>query len=360
MISADAARPPPPALVATLPIETLRALAILVLVSFHVIGGPEAGRGLALSYPHPLRHYADLMIDVRMPVFAFIAGAVYGMRPVAPAQLGVFLTGKLRRLALPGITAITVFLLMATAMHTPEGIIHRPWDAYLRHYGIFWFLQVMLVIFATYGTLDVLTRGRALMPALVLSLVALAAGWRFDSDIMALNRVTHLLAYFLLGMAFMRHLDRVMAHRRPAAAVALVALGLGLGLNLLVLARTGAYSAERLDLQSLLFGTGACVAGMLLLPRLRWLQWLGAFSLTIYLYHILATSMMRRVLAGAGVDLPWVQVLAGTVAGIALPVLLHLVCLRWPVTRLMVLGLRPRDGRRDQPRGASLAAAGRV
>lgn len=29
-----------------LPIETVRAIAILVLVSFHVIGGPEAGRGL--------------------------------------------------------------------------------------------------------------------------------------------------------------------------------------------------------------------------------------------------------------------------------------------------------------------------
>uniref|UniRef100_UPI0035AFCA27 acyltransferase family protein n=1 Tax=Paracoccus sp. TaxID=267 RepID=UPI0035AFCA27 len=84
-----------------LPIETVRAIAILVLVSFHVIGGPEAGRGLGLQAPHPLRYYADLLIDIRMPLFAFIAGAVYALRPVRVEKLGSFLVGKFRRLALP-------------------------------------------------------------------------------------------------------------------------------------------------------------------------------------------------------------------------------------------------------------------
>lgn len=333
-----------------LPTETVRAIAVVLLVSFHVIGGDQGGRGLGLEYPHPLRFYADLLVDLRMPLFAFIAGAVFGLKPVAPDRLGPFLTGKLRRLALPGFTAITVFLLMSTAMHSPEGIITHPWDAYLRHYTIFWFLQAMLVIFVTYCTLDILTGGRILLPALVLSMVAVVAGWGFQSDIMALNRVTHLLAYFLLGLTFIRHLGWIQRHRGPIALAGLAAMLAGLTLNLLILSRSGAFSAERLDLQSLLFGCGACISAFLLLPRLGWLQWLGAFSLTIYLYHILATSMSRRVLGAAGVESPWLLVLVGTVAGIAIPVALHLLCLRFGLTRLMVLGLREKSPRtRTQP-----------
>lgn len=323
-----------------LPIETVRAIAVLLLVSFHVIGGAE-GRGLGVVYPHPLRYYADLLVDLRMPLFAFVAGVVYGLKPVQPENLGTFLVGKLRRLALPGITAITIFMLMARAMDSSDWrVLVHPWDAYVRHYAIFWFLQAMLVIFVVYGTLDVLTRGRILMPALALSLVAVVAGWSFESDIMALNRVTYLLAYFLLGTAFIRHLDWIGAHHRAVAAAALAMLGLGLAMNLQVLHQTGAFSDQRLDLQSLLFGAGAAVAGILLLPRLNWLQWLGAYSLTIYLYHILATSMSRRVLERIGIESPWLLVLGGTALGIGLPVLLHLVSSRFALTRLLVLGLR--------------------
>lgn len=263
-----------------LPIETVRAIAILVLVSFHVIGGDgaEGGRGLGVTYPHPLRFYADLLVDIRMPLFAFIAGVVYALKPVEPAQLGHFLLGKLRRLALPGITAITVFMLMAAAMGSREGrIITHPWDAYLHHYAIFWFLQVMLVIFVTFGTLDILTRGRILLPALALALLALALGWKFDATFLALNRYTHLMAYFLLGVAFCRYQPLVRRHRGLVLTVALAALAAGLVLNLIVLRQTGAFSAERLDLQSLLFGCGICIAAFLLLPSLPWLSWLGRF-----------------------------------------------------------------------------------
>lgn len=345
----------------TLPIETVRAIAILVLVSFHVIGGDgaEAGRGLGITYPHPLRFYADLLVDIRMPLFAFIAGVVYALKPVEPAQLGRFLIGKARRLALPGITAITVFMLMAAAMGSREGaIISHPWDAYLHHYAIFWFLQVMLLIFVSYGTLDILTRGRVLLPALALAMLALGFGWRFDATFLALNRYTHLMAYFLLGVAFCRYLPLLRRHRALVLGLALAALVAGLAMNLMVLRQTGAFSGERLDLQSLLFGCGICVAAFLMLPSLPWLSWLGAYSLTIYLYHILFTSTTRRLLLAAGIEAPWLNVLMGTAIGVGMPILLHLLANRYRLSRLMVLGLRDRDAaRRRQPAGAGTPLA---
>ena len=44
----------------------MRGLAVLLLVSFHVIGA-TSDAGLQLDYPHPLRVFADLLIDLRMP-----------------------------------------------------------------------------------------------------------------------------------------------------------------------------------------------------------------------------------------------------------------------------------------------------
>nr|WP_246175293.1 acyltransferase [Paracoccus limosus] len=349
-------RPAAPARPADLPIETVRAIAILVLVSFHVIGGDGGGggRGLGVTYPHPLRYYADLLVDIRMPLFAFVAGVVYALKPVEPAQLGRFLLGKLRRLAVPG---ITVFMLMAVVMGSREGrIITHPWDAYLHHYAIFWFLQVMLVIFVTYGTLDILTRGRVLLPALALALLALAMGWRFDATFLALNRYTHLMAYFLLGVAFCRYQPLVQRRRGLVLAVALAALAAGLAMNLAVLNQTGAFSTERLDLQSLLLGSGTSVAAFLLLPSLRWLSWLGAYSLTIYLYHILFTSTARRVLFSAGIDSPWAHVLIGTALGISLPIALHLLSNRFRLSRLLVLGLRDRNAGQRRAAGAMATA----
>lgn len=79
---------------------------------------------------------------------------------------------------------------------------------------------------------------------------------------------------------------------------------------------------------------------MLLLPRLGWLQWLGAYSLTIYLYHILATSPTRRVLEKLEVTSPWIHVVVGTMVGIGLPIILHKLAGKWSLSRLMVLGLR--------------------
>lgn len=339
-----------------LPIETVRAIAILVLVSFHVIGGPEAGRGLGLQAPHPLRYYADLLIDIRMPLFAFIAGAVYALRPVRVEKLGSFLVGKFRRLALPGITAITLFVIMAKIMNTPDGAINHPLDPYFRHYAIYWFLQAMLVIFLVYGTLDILSHGRVLLPALIVSALAVAMGYAFKTDIMGMNRLTQLLFYFLFGIFFIREFSFMSENRRIVLVVALAAMALGLAMNIQVLMQTGAFSAQRLDLQSLLFGAGACVSAFLLLPRLGWLQWLGAYSLTIYLYHIFATSAARRGMEAAGLSSPWLQLLIGTCAGIALPVLLQIMAKRWGVTRLLVLGMRGKPARPETAKDQGLAA----
>lgn len=69
--------------------------------------------GLELDYLHPLRIFAVLLIDLRMPLFAFIAGYVYGLRPIRARDYPAFALDKLRRLVVPAGIAILIFVLIA-------------------------------------------------------------------------------------------------------------------------------------------------------------------------------------------------------------------------------------------------------
>lgn len=61
-----------------LSVETLRGIAILLVVVGHVVGS-DAGGGMKIDFPHPLR-YLYLWIDyIQMPLFTAIAGWVYAL-----------------------------------------------------------------------------------------------------------------------------------------------------------------------------------------------------------------------------------------------------------------------------------------
>lgn len=323
-----------------LPVETVRAVAIIILVSFHVIGGPD-GRGLGLPATHPLRLYADLLVDLRMPLFAFVSGLVYAFRPVLPKHLGSFFRGKLRRLVIPGAVAMTLFAAAAVA----TGAVSQPpdpiWMMYFKGYSIFWFLQAILLIFIFVGIIDSISRGKLLLPMLIGASLALCFGLTFSSEIMSADHVTSLLPYFLLGVLVVRKKDFLLDNKVTILLIGVAAMIVGLIMNLSVLAETGAFSEERLDLQSFLFGSGACIAAILALPSIRSLRWLGAYSFTIYLYHIFATSGSRKLLMSLGIESPYTHFLIGTALGIALPASLHLIASRATLSRQILLGLRP-------------------
>jgi peptidoglycan/LPS O-acetylase OafA/YrhL len=74
------------------------------------------------------------------------------------------------------------------------------------------------------------------------------------------------------------------------------------------------------------------------MPPIGTLGWLGAFSFTIYLYHVFFTAGMRVALQRlGGVDLP-VQALLGCTAGVLGPVLFEIAVRRNRTARRWLLG----------------------
>lgn len=92
-------------------IETLRGLAILLVVAGHVIGIDATG-GMKVADDSLWRYlYASLQY-VRMPLFTAISGWVYALHPVAAHEAGTFMFKKARRLLLPMVCVGTLYFLI--------------------------------------------------------------------------------------------------------------------------------------------------------------------------------------------------------------------------------------------------------
>jgi len=320
-----------------MPVETARAIAVLLLVSYHVIGIDPEG-GLGLPDDHALRAFSDFLIDLRMPLFAFIAGFVYALRPVQPRDLPRFLVGKMRRLLLPGAVAITAFLIASHLVQTRFDMIDAPWRAYVFPYAHYWFLQAILVIFVAFGVIDVLSRGRLVWACFALALLASLSRWGVPVNVFSVNQAIYLAPYFIFGAIFVRHRAVIVAHHRLLIVMALVGVILASWVNAAEFHATGSFSNARQDLQSLTFGLSACTLALLALPRIALLDRLGPISFTIYLYHPFGTSGMRLLLDSFGIAAIEIHLVLGILAGLMLPGLLHWAAASTRFGRLTVPG----------------------
>src|SRR6185503_21212738 len=75
-------------------IGTLRGLACVLLVAFHVVGS-EPSTGLHAGEGSAYRQFAYLFQHIRMPLFTFLSGFVYAYRPLRAGELPTFAGKKL-------------------------------------------------------------------------------------------------------------------------------------------------------------------------------------------------------------------------------------------------------------------------
>ncbi len=334
-------------------IDTLRVFATVLLVAYHVIGIRQTG-GMGVSDNSGWRFAADLLVDLRMPLFAFIAGCVYALRPLELGNAAGFMLGKTKRLVVPGVIAALIFWGLGNTVFTDSFLSGAPLiGAITLSYGHFWFLQAVLILFLSVGVLDAALRYRAAMPMLLAACI-LQIAWGYlgiqTPRELELAHAVYLSPGFLLGIVAIRH-GAVLAEKAALlASVAALFLIVGLFLNLQVYWETGRLSLDRMDVQSLLVGAGAIILLYLFTPRIAWIDRMATLAFTIYLYHPFGTSLARRLFDTLEVDTELVHFVGGLIIGFALPVFVHVLAVRFGVTRRLLLGLR----------GSSKSASSRV
>ncbi len=321
-------------------IEVIRVLATVLLVAYHVVGDtPKAG--LAVDYPSPWRFFADFFVDLRMPLFAFIAGYVYFVRPPGRDTFFSFLRGKVRRLLLPGLTAALIFAGMAGAAGLDKAVpVGKLWRILVFPYAHYWFLQSIFLLLIAVAILHAILRIDVRLIWAV-AVIFSVGGWSTPLNIFSTNGAIYLAPFFLLaGVLRFVHIDRDAPGWgvRALLVVGLLATSVA---NAVMYVDDGTLSTDRRDLQSLMFGYCACLLLYWWVPAVSGIRRWSTYCYSIYLYHVIGTSATRRLLNAIGVETTLVVFIFCLAAGLLFPVLVHRVASRWRVTRLLVLGLRP-------------------
>jgi surface polysaccharide O-acyltransferase-like enzyme len=305
-----------------LSIDTLRGLACLLLVAFHVIGH-DASAGLRLPQEHLLAQSNDVLALLRMPLFSFLSGFVYAWRPYEGNAHG-FVRGKVRRLLVPLLLVGTLFAVIQA--YTP-GTNAGPIDWRLLHIvpvAHYWFLESLFIIFLVTALLEHF--------ALISTPGRFAAVWLWAALLFIVNPMpiyfglqgaVFLLPFFLLGLASNRFAERLARSQVLGASGALLVMAS------LPFALAGVMP-ERPGLAALIISASACVFLVRSQFELRWLAWIGAYSFAIYLFHSMFSAASRIALMQMGVTSLTALFTVGMLAGVAGPIVAAIVLRRIP------------------------------
>lgn len=330
-----------------LSIDSLRGLAVLLMVAGHVIGS-DVARGLQVDDGSFWRLSYLALEDIRMPLFTVLSGLVYGYRPLQSFDaFPGMLRGKARRLLVPMATVGALFFAMQLLV---PGTNDKPsldgfWRIFVYGFAHLWFVQAIFLIFLIVGMLDackLLATSRGWLIAFSASCVLyISIQLSGPVNVFSASGAIRLLPFFLLGYALTR-LPSLWA-RPGVLPVASIVFCMAFVARLLLIV-TGTEIADPLD-KLLSLGVGVAAVTILVLLRdrirLRFLAWIGPFSFGIYLLHVFGAAGARITLSRVSIDNDFLVFSACMVAAIGLPILAEKCFGRFRVFSWGILGQKP-------------------
>jgi fucose 4-O-acetylase-like acetyltransferase len=295
-------------------VDAAKGLGIVLVVIGHVIRGLVSA---GLMDWTPTARFVDAWIySFHMPLFFFLSG-LFLCRSARKDSLLDFMSDKARVVAYPYVVWSAITVLLKSALGSIPNQPRELSDLFLLAYDPieqYWFLYVLFVVTIVIGSLL-----KSVSPWLiiVIAIVAYPGILPFSTAGTILERVRESGIYIglgvIVGSGFLVQLSRCTV---PLLAALMLA---GLGLPAFGIA------AGLPDMVPVLAigGTIGAVALALLLDRMRLasvVSFLGRYSLEIFVLHTIASAAVRISLSLVAVRSPVLHFLAGSAAGILVPI----------------------------------------
>ncbi len=325
-------------------IETLRGIAIILMVAGHVIGDSHA-TGLKVGDDSLWRYFYYSFEYLRMPLFTAISGFVYALKPVKKDSALRFFKGKSRRILIPFISVATVQYTMnafVPNVNNPTDM-HELWRIYIFGYGQFWFLQALFQVFIAIIFLEVLnitTNFKGWLISLIISAIILIAVMQYITyDIFNFKRFLYLLPFFILGIGLNRFRD-ILFKKEVVVFVVIVLIS-----SLIVQQLKWFHFLPRDHGRFGYVGVVVGITGIFIIFKVRGvnrhLANLGYYAYGIYLFHVFGTAGSRIISKIIGIENTGLLLLIGIFFGLGFPILLEkYLLLRSPILKNVFLGLK--------------------
>jgi peptidoglycan/LPS O-acetylase OafA/YrhL len=316
-----------------LEIDTLRGMACIFLVAYHVIGS-SAINGLKIS-EGVYRDFNDVLGYLRMPLFTFLSGIVYAYRPFR-GDSKVFLIKKARRLLLPMLTVGTSFVCLQYLTPGSNKSIENWHLIHIIPVAHFWFIEslfilfVLIVFFEKKQYFDTTKSWGVIF--LVASLFYVSS---IDYIYFSFSGFLYLTPYFLAGMGIQRY--NLIKHINRSVVLILVFSVITI-LTLIFMKLIPMY--DRRTIPALFIGLIGCVTLLSLGFKSKILEKIGVFSYSIFLFHVFFTASSRIILNKVGVGLE-VNFAISLAAGICGPIITEKILEKVNFSRVLCLGKAP-------------------
>jgi uncharacterized membrane protein YcfT len=322
-------------------VDTAKGLCIIFVVMVHAVLGVE----LAAGQQGWMHHVVSWARPFRMPDFFMISGLFLSLTIDRPWRR--YLDRKVVHFAYFYVLWLVIqFAFKAPGMAIEEGAGAAAANflvSFVQPFGTLWFIYVLPIFFVITRLLKGVPVAIVLLVAAMLEILPIHTGWLVVDELC--SRFVYFYAGYALAPWIFALADRVRA--KPGSALALLAVwavvngvlvftpvpASMLGLVAHEVGQSGGIGGmAELPVVSLVLGfLGACAVisvGTLLvrLPIMRWLTWLGAHSIVIYLAFFLPMATTRAVLPRLGIigDVGTMGLLV-TAAGVIGPVILYLL-----------------------------------
>lgn len=317
-----------------LELGTVRGIACVALVAYHVIGpGPANGMHLPdSSVWHRVMNGLDFL---RMPLFSVMSGYFYAKARADRCSIAGFLSKKLRRLGVPLLFGTTVMFLLRSQVY---GDVTSYSDALFFHYQHYWFLQALLLIFAVVAVWDAISPARWQGLSVGAFATLMVSRSFYVTQFFSLSGALYLAPFFLSGMIL--RIEPAVLRRPELPRLALWAAGIVMAVHQLATVESG-LPVGRNSFPAAVCGFAGAYLLFVRCPKIPFFEVIAKYSFTIYLWHSIAASMLRQATERV-VHLPVpIEFLLLLSAGVAIPVALHLVVRRIPLLSTLVAGIEP-------------------
>lgn len=327
-------------------IETLRGLAIILVVIGHVIGSDSDG-GMKVEDDSFLRHFYFTFEYLRMPLFTVISGWVYALRPANSGNLLGFNLKKIRRLFLPLIcVGGTYYILQSIIPGTNYSYeLKDVWRIIIYPYTFYWYLQALFIVFLLTSVIDTLQLANSFKGWVVLFLLSLMALYfrnAFISEAIpnyfGFKGGLYLMPFFVLGVGIQRF-KRFFQNKIFIWICSFILID---GVIFQQLVWYGIINSQ-LEASSgigLLIGLVGVIVILRINFTLKWLVWIGSYAYTIYLFHSFGTSGARILMHKLGLYHTVPVFFFSLFMGIFMPIIVEETCDRFALTRHLFLGRR--------------------
>lgn len=317
-------------------IDTLRGLACILLVAYHVIGiTPDSGLRIQEGV---LKDANSLLIYIRMPIFTFLSGFVYAQRPFS-SNWKKFMAGKIRRLIVPMLFVGTLFALVQTITPGTNTAITDWRVLHLMPVAHYWFIEALFLIFLVIIPLEhfkiLQNKTGFALPFLIAALLYVSNA---GTPWLSIAGAIYLFPYFLVGLYCSRF--PVQINNRKILGYVLITT-----IILFLLFFGQQYGGERRSLNALIIGTLFCTGLLFIEFESLFLAKIGIFSYSIYLFHVFFTAASRILFIKIGITEIWILFILGTALGIAGPIFVERIASKYNPTRILLLGKRPKESR---------------